>query len=137
VRISDGTHQDTNQKGKPMKQQGEHSIYEVRLVVAIPNYNGKKGNALDAIVPFIESDIVMLEFEQNELSLMPAKAEKTTARRAKRATVKTTNSHQRWTDQSIERVFNLLSAGKTPKQIGDELGRSQKAVELLIWKWSK
>jgi hypothetical protein len=150
----------------------DHNIYEVRLVVAIPDYGISKSvshyTALDAIVPTLDGELIVLDMAETEL-FIGADDNKTTAvatypvittvtnntsttigtstkvaakkQRAKRTVIKKANAHARWTDADIlavvEAVQNsTLSAARTYKKVGKQLGRTDKACQLAYWKYT-
>lgn len=150
----------------------DHNIYEVRLVVAIPDYGIDKSvshyTALDAIVPSLDGELIVLDMTETELFIgaddqktsvvatypvITTSTNKTTTttgtttkaptkkQRAKRTVIKKPNGHSRWSDTDlltvVEAVNNSpLSAARTYKKIGKELGRTPKACQLAYWKFT-
>lgn len=49
--------------------------------------------------------------------------------RAPRGKVRTANSYGRWTEAEIERLRELVAAGKSSRTIGSIIGRSPKSVD--------
>jgi hypothetical protein len=51
-----------------------HHYYEVRLVVALPNYEcGHRPSALDLIMESIDDDLMVLEFSESPVHLFTVK----------------------------------------------------------------
>lgn len=51
-----------------------HHYYEVRLVVALPNYEcGHRPSALDLIMESIDEDLMVLEFSESPVHLFTVK----------------------------------------------------------------
>ncbi len=55
------------------KEMKDHRLYEVRLIVAIPDYGTGTYDALDAIVPFIDEEVTLLDMESTQLFLTTEK----------------------------------------------------------------
>ena len=134
----------------------DHHLYEVRLIVAIPDYgvpsSSSKYSALDAIVPQITTeDVVILGMTEKELTLTDVV--QTTTLIAKTTTTATTalvsasrkartlqdvpNGHQRWTKAERKELLRLSYQGISNAEIAKKLGRTEKAVALQIWHMEK
>jgi len=131
----------------------DHNYYEVTLVVAVPNYGDNSITPLDYIHQ-LDNELVVLEAAEKRVSLHtmePTAAvvvtnvvNKTTSstnvvapKKAKRKTKKEVNANKPWLVEHILLAVELSENGKTNKQIGKQLCRSEKAVALAIWKFKK
>lgn len=129
----------------------DHNYYEVTLVVAVPNYGDNASTALDYIAG-MDSAVIVLEATEKRLSLHTTVAaavvtnvvnNTTTStnvvapKKAKRKTKKEVNANKPWLVEHILLAVELSENGKTNKQIGKQLCRSEKAVALAIWKFKK
>jgi len=129
----------------------DHNYYEVTLVVAVPNYGDNGSTALDYIAG-MDSAVIVLEATEKRLSLHTTVAtavvtnvvnNTTTStnvvapKKAKRKTKKEVNANKPWLVEHILLAVELSENGKTNKQIGKQLCRSEKAVALAIWKFKK
>jgi hypothetical protein len=133
----------------------DHHLYEVRLIVAIPDYgtpsSSAKYSALDAIVPQITAeDVVILGMSEKELTLTdvvqtttliePASTTTSTnvpAPRKTRTVVDVPNGHQRWTKLERKCLTQWVKTGVSVAQMAKALGRSEKAVAQQIWHMGK
>jgi hypothetical protein len=135
----------------------DHHLYEVRLIVAIPDYgmpsSSAKYSALDAIVPQITAeDVVILGMTEKELTLTdivqtttliaPITTTSTTttvvsASRKPRTLADVPNGHQRWTKLERKCLTQWLKTGVSVAQMAKALGRTEKAVALQIWHMKK
>ena len=128
----------------------DHNYYEVTLVVAVPNYGDNASTALDYIAG-MDSAVIVLEATEKRLSLHTTVATAVTnvvnntttstnvvaPKKAKRKTKKEVNANKPWLVEHILLAVELSENGKTNKQIGKQLCRSEKAVALAIWKFKK
>ena len=135
----------------------DHHLYEVRLIVAVPNYGvattAAKYSALDAIVPQLSEDVIVLGMHEHELTLAnvpqtttliePATTTSTTivnvvnASRKTRTVQDVPNGHQRWTKKERKDLLRLSYQGKSHAEIAKVLGRTEKAVAQQIWHMEK
>lgn len=129
----------------------DHNYYEVTLVVAVPNYGDNASTALDYIAG-MDSAVIVLEATEKRLSLHTTVAatgvtnvvnNTTTStnvvapKKAKRKMKKEVNAGKPWLVDHILLAVELSENGRTNKQIGKQLCRSEKAVAIAIWKFKK
>ena len=129
----------------------DHNYYEVTLVVAVPNYGDNASTALDYIAG-LDSAVIVLEATEKRLSLHTTVAatavtnvvnNTTTStnvvapKKAKRKMKKEVNAGKPWLVEHILLAVELSENGKTNKQIGKQICRSEKAVAIAIWKFKK
>ena len=129
----------------------DHHLYEVRLIVAIPDYGTPTAySALDAIVPHLDSEVILLGMHQHELTLAnvlqttTVVEPKTTtstnvvvASSKTRTKAKATRGHQRWTNAERKEMKQLANKGIAHKEIAKLLGRSTSAVDNQLWIMNK
>lgn len=129
----------------------DHRLFEVRLIVAIPDYGTGTFDALDAIVPFIDEEVTVLDMSSKSLviaseeathpamawytitnntttatTIPVASSEK--AQPKKRTRVKAKKSGKRWTTADHRKVFELREQGMSLADIAAVVGRSRKSV---------
>lgn len=139
----------------------DHHLYEVRLIVAIPDYGtpstSSKYSALDAIVPHLDDEVIVLGMHEHELTLAnvlqtttliaptttTTTAIATTTNRSgdpvrkTRTKAKATNGNKRWTTAERKEVKQLANKGISHKEIAKSLGRSVSAIDQQIWLMNK
>ena len=131
----------------------DHRLFEVRLIVAIPDYGTGTFDALDGIVPFIDEEVTVLDMSSKALVIAadepnhPATATFTitnntttttvpvattakieTSAKKQRTRVKAKKSHKRWTHADTNKLFELREQGVSYAEIAVALGRSRKSV---------
>jgi hypothetical protein len=131
-----------------------HLLYEVRLIVAIPDFGAPstyaRYSALDAILPLFDgnNDVIVLGQHEQQLTLanvvptttLIAPAATTTvvpAPRKTRTVVDVPNGHQRWTKLERKCLTQWVKTGVSIAQMAKALGRSEKAVAQQIWHMGK
>lgn len=128
----------------------DHRLFEVRLIVAVPDYGKGTLDALDAIVPFIDEEVTVLDMSSKAVVVAvdepnhPATATFTvtnntttttvpvvtsaTPAKKQRTRVKAKKSGKRWTTADHRKVFEMREQGMTLADIAAAVGRSRKSV---------
>lgn len=132
----------------------DHRLFEVRLIVAVPDYGTGTFDALDAIVPFIDEEVTVLDMSSKAVVIAldepnhPATATFTitnntttttvpvvkaetpakTPAKKQRTRVKAKKSGKRWTTADHRKVFELREQGMALADIAAAVGRSRKSV---------
>ncbi|CAB4153568.1 hypothetical protein UFOVP625_6 [uncultured Caudovirales phage] len=142
---------------KPIEMK-EHLLYEVRMIVAVPNYGAGTSSPLDllALQNLEQDDMIVLDMSELELCLMhqvhgfgdiateiviaqekQAAAVITPAvdwgKRAARTTVQAPHSYDKWSKQETKAMWQLKKQGLRTKQIAKALGRSEKSIANHIY----
>lgn len=132
----------------------DHRLFEVRLIVAVPDYGTGTFDALDAIVPFIDEEVTVLDMSSKAVVIaldepnhpamstftitnntttttvpvvkaeIPAK----TPTKKQRTRVKAKKSGKRWTTADHRKVFEMREQGMALADIAAAVGRSRKSV---------
>lgn len=128
----------------------DHRLFEVRLIVAVPDYGTGTFDALDAIVPFIDEEVTVLDMSSKALVVAvdepnhPATSTFTITNNTSTTTVpvvaaqprkksKAINSHKRWTNKDRAEVLKLADKGIAHKEIAKMVGRTVSSVDNQIW----
>lgn len=97
------------------KEMKDHRLFEVRLIVAVPDYGTGTFDALDAIVPFIDEEVTVLDMESTQLFLTTEKVKATTP-------VVTVNTSTTTTPIAVTNV--VTTTAKTPAKKAEKKAKA-------------